>query len=238
MALAKYRTVGDKIGSGRFVVSEGVAPSTYLLPHENLPTLEFDSEDDRFEIVIMKGTILSVVADANGYSRLVPCNGTETAQTYDDGSGNEVEVGTTGVGGATTPIGCAQYNLYRPFDRGTSQGGGWITHGYVEWPLVDGLNDDLAPGDPVTSDAIGRPVKADPDVAARLLVGKVAEIERFGTTYDDGLLRYMQLPGDAEHMLNDLFSITSAGPHQGLLGVRVNLDKPNAVGAVRVTLTI
>jgi len=66
MSLAKFRKVHSKTGAGRFVVSEGVAPSAYLLPHPGLPTWYLDSEDDRFEIVIPKGTILSVVADSNG----------------------------------------------------------------------------------------------------------------------------------------------------------------------------
>lgn len=235
MALAKFRKISDKIGVGRFVVSEGVAPSAYLLPHENLPTLHFDEEDDRFETVIMKGTILSVVQDANGYSRVVPCNGTGSIVTHNDATG--ATPGTVAVPANSTPIGCAQFNLFRPFDKGTSQGAGWITHGYVEWPMVDGLNDDVVPGDTVCSDGLGRPVQyngTDP----RQQVGKVIEVEQFGTTYDDGLLRYMQLPGDVAEMMTDLYSIMQDGPHKGLLGVRVNLDVPNAVGAMRVTLTI
>lgn len=51
MSLAKFRKVGTKTGSGRFVVSEGIAPAAYLLPHPGLPTWYLDSEDDRFEIV-------------------------------------------------------------------------------------------------------------------------------------------------------------------------------------------
>jgi len=65
MSLAKFRKVGTKTGSGRFVVSEGIAPAAYLLPSQGLPTWYADSEDDRFEIVIPKGTILSVVANAS-----------------------------------------------------------------------------------------------------------------------------------------------------------------------------
>lgn len=252
MALAKFRKVGDKIGSGRFVVSEGVAPSAYLLPHENLPTLGFDEEDDRFEVVIKKGTILSLVQNAAGDSRIVPANGSGAGVTYADGLGGTVVVPANSV-----PIGCAQYNLYRPFDRGTSQGAGWITHGYVEWPMIQGVNDDLNPGDIVISDDRGRPVKGyatDPDGAGALvananvanIVGKVIEVEEFGVNYDTGLLEYMEVQtstdfdtGTAnEELRSKLFTVASAGPHQGFDGARVNLDVPNVVGAVRVTLTI
>ena len=66
MSLAKFRKVGTKTGTGRLVVSEGIAPAAYLLTHPGLPTFYSDSEDDRFEIVIPKGTIISVIADANG----------------------------------------------------------------------------------------------------------------------------------------------------------------------------
>ena len=67
MSLAKFRKVGTKTGAGRFVVSEGIAPSAYILPSVGLPTWYADSEDDRFEIVIPKGTILSVKVDKEMY---------------------------------------------------------------------------------------------------------------------------------------------------------------------------
>ena len=38
MSLAKFRKVGTKTGAGRFVVSEGIAPSAYILPSVGLPT--------------------------------------------------------------------------------------------------------------------------------------------------------------------------------------------------------
>lgn len=243
MSLAKFRKVYDKNGSGRFVVSEGIAPSAYLLPHEALPTLYSDIEDDRFEIVITKGTILSVVADANGDSRIVPANGTVTAVTHNDATGATpatVTVGATAATGASTPIGCAQYDLYRPFDKGTSQGAGWIARGYVEWPMVEGLNDDLAVGDVVRSDNMGRPVKctraehvAQPWVA----VGKVIEIEKFATNFDDGLLSYMQLPSDPG-ALKHVYELTKDGTYKGKLGIRANLDVANVIGAFRVNLNL
>lgn len=248
MSLAKFRKVGHKTGTGRFVVSEGIAPSAYLLPHVGLPTLFTDDEDDRYEIVITKGTILSVVADANGDSRVVPCNGTGSGQTWGDADTVDLEEGATPTDNAgdedtvtvpsrSTPIGCAQYNLYRPFDKGTSQGAGWITHGYVEWPLVAGVNDDFDLGDYVRADHMGRPVVHTPGTDDLGVVGKVIEIEKFATNFDDGLLSYMQLPSDPG-ALKEVYELTKSGPYQGKLGIRGNLDVANVVGAVRVTLTL
>lgn len=257
MSLAAFRKVYGKNGSGRFVVSEGVAPSTYLLPHPGLPTLYTDNEDDRFEIVMTKGTILSVVADSNGDSRVVPANGTYESITWDD---NEVLTypsatpstvsGSTDsftVGAHSTVIGCAQYDLYRPFDKGTSQGAGWITHGYVEWPLIHGANQGLAVGDLIRADHVGRPVKCEKTASGDanqnasdhpwIVVGKVVEIEKYATNFDDGLLSYMQLPSDPG-ALKTVFELTKTGDYQGKLGIRANLDVTNSIGAFRVLLTI
>lgn len=241
MALANFRKVErQKGGEGRFVVSEGVAPATYLLPSDALPTLYSDLEDDRFETVITKGTIVSVIADANGDSRLVPANGTG------DGTGTENEaVFTDGtdsvtVGEVSVPVGCVAYDCYRPFDKGTSQGAGWITHGYVEWPKVNTLHDGLAVGDLVRADALGRAVKCTPAEAAAtpwVVVGKVVEIEEFATNFDDGLLSYMQLPSDPG-ALRTVFELTETGPYQGKLGIRANLNVADVVGAFRVSLTL
>jgi len=256
MSLAKFRKVYGKNGSGRFVVSEGIAPSTYLLPHPGLPTWYTDLEDDRFEIVAPKGTILSVVADGNGDSRVVPANGSASAFTWGDGQTVDVETGATPASASGTnddtvevparsvPIGCAQFDLYRPFDKGTSQGAGWITHGYVEWPMVDIVNSDLAVGDLVRSDHMGRPVKAattdlynSSNVYHYLVVGKVIEVEKFATNFDDGLLSYMQLPSDPG-ALKEVYSLTRTGTYEGKLGIRANLDVANVIGAVRVVLTL
>lgn len=253
MSLAKFRKVGAKSGSGRFVVSEGIAPSTYLLPHVGLPTLftEVDQggDDDRFEVVMVKGTILSVVADANGDSRVVPANGTGSAVTWSDSDVVDFETGATPnddaadtgdtvtVPAKSLPIGCAQYHLHRPFDKGTSQGAGWIARGYVEWPLVDGLNANLAPGDAVRADHMGRPVKHTYGADDFLIVGRVIEVEKFSTNYDDGLLSYMQLPSDPG-ALKAVYELTKSGPYQGKLGIRGNLDVTNVVGAVRVNLSL
>jgi hypothetical protein len=250
MSLAKFRKVGTKTGSGRFVVSEGIAPAAYILPSVALPTWYSDSEDDRFEIVIPKGTILSVVT-VGGDSRFVPANGSASSVTWGDTiSGWDPTAGATPVAGAagdtqavaarSLPIGCAQYDLYRPFDKGTSQGAGFITRGYVEYPMVTGVNADIAAGDLVAADFMGRPRKlstADKASYPWLEVGKVIEVETFATNFDDGLLSYMQLPSDPG-ALKTVYELTKSGTYQGKLGIRSNLDVTNVVGAFRVNLTL
>lgn len=257
MSLGQFRKVYGKSGSGRFVVSEGIAPSAFLLPHVGLPTWYTDDEDDRFEIVIPKGTILSAVKDSNDDTRIVPANGTTANQAWGDADTINLETGATPtnvagdtntvtVGARSVPIGCAQYDLYRPFDKGTSQGAGWVTHGYVEWPMVDGVNADVLPGDVVQSDHMGRPVAVG--IAALgnntelsnypyLQVGKVVEVEYFATNFDDGLLSYMQFPSDPG-ALAEVYKLTKTGAYNGKLGIRANLDTANVVGAFRVNLTI
>jgi len=241
MALAQFRKVHSKNGSGRFVVSEGVAPSEYLLPHDGLPTLYYDIEDDRFEIVATKGTILSLVTDEAGESRVVPAGGGSVNIYTGDEPGVDLTAdGTSGISDDSNigvPVGCAQYDLYRPFDKGTSQGAGWITHGYVEWPLVEGLNDGLVAGDLVVSDGLGRPVKATDETGFDAVVGKVIKVETFASNFDDGLLSYMQLPSDPG-AVKEVYSLTREGDNKGLLGVRANLDVANVIGAVRVNLTL
>lgn len=257
MSLAKFRKVGTKTGSGRLVVSEGIAPAAYLLTHPGLPTWYTDSEDSRFEVVIPKGTILSVVADSNGDARVVPANGTSSAQNWGDamptnwspltGATPDYSSGATDtvtVGARSIPIGVAQYDLYRPFDKGTSQGAGFITHGYVEYPMVQGINSNVEVGNVVRADNMGRPVKAaaadffnSNAVYSYLQVGKVIEVEKFATNFDDGLLSYMQLPSDPG-ALKTVFEITQSGPYNGKLGIRSNLDVNNVIGAFRVNLTL
>lgn len=257
MSLAQFRKVHSKNGSGRFVVSEGIAPSAYLLPDVGLPTWYNDIEDDRFEIVIPKGTILSVIQDSNDDSRIVPANGTTSAQVWEDNDPIDLElpatpgdaadeVDTVSVAARSVPVGCAQYDLYRPFDKGTSQGAGWITHGYVEWPIVDGVNGTVTPGDVVMSDHMGRPVpqaisdhgdNSELSNYPYLAVGKVVEVELFATNFDDGLLSYMQLPSDPG-ALKEVYEITKAGAYQNKLGIRANLDAANVLGAMRVNLTL
>jgi len=253
MSLAKFRKVGTKTGAGRFVVSEGIAPSAYILPSVALPTWYYDSEDNRFEIVIPKGTILSVVTDSNGDSRFVPANGTGSTVTWGDttvgwdptngATPNSSRSGDTqAVAAYSTPIGCAQYDLYRPFDKGTSQGAGFITRGYVEYPMVTGVNADLLAGDLISADGMGRPVKIAATTGAAgaypwTVVGKVIEVEKFATNFDDGLLSYMQLPSDPG-ALKTVYELTKTGTYSGKLGIRANLDVTNVIGAFRVNLTL
>jgi hypothetical protein len=251
MSKAPYRRIERGSNSGRFVVSEGVAPSAYMHAHPGLPTWYKNSEDDRYEIVIPQGTILSAVAGADGSSYVVPANGTGSAFVWNDAQAPSVETGATpasGTGGVdeisvparSVPIGCAQQDVYRPFDRNTSFAASWITTAFVEWPMVDGVNGDLAVGDMIRADAIGRPVKATTgEIAAQpwLFVGKVVEIEKFATNFDFGLLNYMQLPSDPG-ALKEVYSITRTGANLGLFGVRKNLDVVNSLGAVRVSLTL
>ena len=258
MSLAKFRKVGTKTGSGRLVVSEGIAPAAYLLPAAGLPTWYLDSEDDRYEIVIPKGTILSVVANATtGDAEVAPANGTASSVTWGDSmptswdpldgatpSYSSGATDTVTVPARSVPIGVAQYDLYRPFDKGTSQGAGFITHGYIEYPMVDTINSNLAVGDVVRPDHMGRPVKAaasdflaSSSVYSYLQVGKVIEVEKFATNFDDGLLSYMQLPSDPG-ALKTVFELTRAGAYSGKLGIRSNLDVHNVIGAFRVNLTI
>jgi hypothetical protein len=253
MSLAKFRKVGTKTGNGRFVVSEGIAPAAYLLPSVGLPTWYLDSEDNRFEIVITKGTILSVVADANGDARVVPANGTVSGVTWGDtmpaswdplnGATPSYSSGATDtvtVGAYSNPIGVAQYDLYRPFDKGTSQGAGFITHGYVEYPMVDKVNDDVTVGSLIRADHMGRPVALTTTLCGTnpyLQVGKVIEVEKFATNFDDGLLSYMQLPSDPG-ALKTVFELTRSGTYSGKLGIRSNLDVTNVIGAFRVNLTL
>ena len=251
MSLAKFRKVGTKTGSGRFVVSEGIAPAAYLLPSQGLPTWYTDSEDDRFEIVIPKGTILSVVADANGDAMVVPANGSGSSVTWGDTiSGWDPLAGATPnvtrsgdtvtVGALSNPVGVAQYDLYRPFDKGTSQGAGFITHGYVEYPMVTAVNDDVTVGSLIRADHMGRPVNLTTALCGTnpyLQVGKVIEVEKFATNFDDGLLSYMQLPSDPG-ALKTVFELTRSGTYSGKLGIRSNLDVTNVIGAFRVNLTL
>jgi len=254
MSLAKFRKVHSKTGAGRFVVSEGIAPAAYLLPHPGLPTWYYDSEDNRFEIVIPKGTILSVVADSNGDARVVPANGTGSSQGWGDvmPSWNPLDgatpTSTTGssdtvsVAAYSIPIGCAQYDLYRPFDKGTSQGAGFITHGYVEYPMVTGINADVTVGSLIRADHMGRPVAFAATTGAAgaypwLQVGKVVEVETFASNFDDGLLSYMQLPSDPG-ALKTVYELTRTGAYNGKLGIRANLDVDHVVGAFRVNLTL
>lgn len=238
MSKADFRKVYGK-SSGRFVVSEGIAPATYILAHEGLPTVSTDYKDDRYEIVIPKGTILSVVTDSNGDSRVVPANGTGSAQNYNDGQATPDSVT---VPARSVPVGAALQDVHRPFNRNTSYAASWIREAFVEWPAVDGLNSDLVAGDLVAPDALGRPVKISTADAASypwLVVGRVIETDTIGGNFDDTLLSYFKVnASDANEALTALYSITEDGPNKGTFGVPANLDVPDVVGSFRVTLNV
>jgi hypothetical protein len=106
--------------------------------------------------------------------------------------------------------------------------------------MVQGLNADIVAGDIISADTLGRAVKADGTEIGNypfLQVGKVVEVEKFATNFDDGLLSYMQLPSDPG-ALADVYELTKSGPNQGKLGIRSNLDVADVVGAFRVLLTL
>jgi hypothetical protein len=110
--------------------------------------------------------------------------------------------------------------------------------------MVQGINSDVTVGSVVRADKMGRPVKAAASdfynssaVYSYLQVGKVIEVEKFATNFDDGLLSYMQLPSDPG-ALKTVFEITQSGPYNGKLGIRSNLDVNNVIGAFRVNLTL
>jgi len=237
MSKAAYRKVFGKNGSGRFVVSEGTAPATFSLASSALPTLSLDLEDNRFQIIINQGTILSAQADVDGNTVIVPANGTSSAMTYNDGSATPE---TITVPAYSTPIGAASQHALRPFDKGTSIPVSWIREAYVEWPMVLGLNDNLVPGSIIRSDSIGRPVlcsSAEASAHPQLVVGRVVETDGFATNFDDGLVSYMILPSDPG-ALREVYAQIQAGPYVGKLGVPANLDVVNAVGAIRATLNV
>ena len=110
--------------------------------------------------------------------------------------------------------------------------------------MVAGINDDVTVGSLIRSDFMGRPVAAaaadfynSSAVYSYLQVGKVVEVEKFATNFDDGLLSYMQLPSDPG-ALKTVYELTKVGPNNGKLGIRSNLDVYNVIGAFRVNLTL
>lgn len=61
MSLAKFRKVYGKNGSGKFVVSEGVSPccgsgNPWAV---DLPSLEEEEEEERFDVIIRPDTIVT-----------------------------------------------------------------------------------------------------------------------------------------------------------------------------------
>lgn len=278
----KDRTYLDPIkrGRGRFVVSEGVAPAEKIQPDDALPTLLVDPvHDEFFEVVMLKGTIVSVYPPATGTGANAeeisyvagPCVGGETGYEL-----KAIFVATTGATSGTIstsavttapaagyvgsgyvpksgyelkgiPQGVLTQDAYRPFSYGDNEGISFITHGYVEWPLVmkyDTItgspakifdNTDLAVGDFVMPDALGRPVKWTKAWPEHMKVARVVKKELIASDWDFGYLQYMQLPvTDFENALlktvynthyveaNDTnFNATATGH---VFGVRPNID--------------
>ena len=190
MAKASYKYVYGKT-TADISVSEGIAPSAYFLPDENLTTLWTHTEQDmRWEVLIPKGTILALSATADGAT--IPvftiCDQTEN------------------------PVGVSQYHAFRPFDKGTSQGVGWIRRGYIKYPYIPAVltpgatspvedNSFVEPGDYVMSDALGRFTKWVEWDASQAngysptkIVGQVIDVQKFGVTYDTQLMEYLTWP--------------------------------------------
>lgn len=262
MAKASYKHVWGK-STADIMVSEGIAPASWLLPDDTLPTLWYDHIDDpRWEVLIPKGTILTLyVGAADG--------GTTVA------NGTPVFRPCTASG---KPVGISQYHLYRPFDKGTSQGAGWIRFGYIKYPYIPAvltpgdidegdspatvLNDSISPGDYVMSDALGRFTKwveqdathaayGYPDWAR---VGQVIEIQKFGVTYDTQLMEYLQFrTDDFQDSLNvltqarpylataDYTAMFETGiatsPFADMAGIDDALDRYGAQGVITIALS-
>jgi hypothetical protein len=209
MTKASYKYVYGKT-TADISVSEGIAPSTYFLPDESLPTLWTHSVDDmRYEVLIPKGTILSLSATVNGGSTPIftICNTTEN------------------------PVGVAQYHCFRPFDKGTSQGVGWIRRGYIKYPYIPAVltpgtgspapaDSWVAPGDYVMSDALGRFTKWVEWDASQAngysptkIVGQIIDVQKFGVTYDTQLMEYLKWPiSNHEDDFDNLNALTEARP--------------------------
>jgi hypothetical protein len=184
MAKASYKKVYGKT-TADIMVSEGIAPATYFFPDDSLPTLWYHSfEDQRYEVLIPKGTILALKVDG--------ADGAYTPVfTICDMTAN--------------PVGVAQYHLFRPFDKGTSQGAGWIRRGYIKYPYIPSVLDPytatVSPGDYVRSDHLGRFCKwAEFNAAHSLgsattkIVGQIIDIQKFGVTFDTQLMEYLTWP--------------------------------------------
>ena len=214
MTTASWRYVYGK-STGDIFVSEGIAPSTYFLPDENLPTLWYDHDDDlRHEVLLPKGTILTLyTASADGASTPSFRYCTKTGK----------------------PVGVAQYHLYRPFDKGTSQGAGWIRRGYIKYPYIptvltpgdeygaggspaDCINDSISPNDYVMSDDLGRFTKWNEfdtthdayGYSTTKIVGQVIDVQKFGVTYDTQLMEFLKYSTD--EFQDDFNALTEARP--------------------------
>lgn len=246
--LAAWRKFRGNYTRGRLVVSEDpITPAETLYPDEALGTLFYDYEDDRFEVVIVQGTILtlSVPTGAGGYNGAAKPKVRPSTAT-------------------TVPFAVARSDLYRPFDSGDSQIASYLKKGYIEIPYIPGTlvptsqtgagfagsaSGTVVPGDFVKSDSLGRFVKMVSTDNLALRVGQIVTIEKFGTTYDTGMLEYMKWDTSAFHDYlhqleetdpylhtadwDSLYNEASS-PFHGQRGIRQNLDVKGAQGAVRI----
>jgi hypothetical protein len=257
MSYASWRKFRGNYTRGRLVVSEdAITPAEAIYPDPALSTLFYDYEDDRFEIVAVKGTILKLTVASTGYS------GIDTPM-----------LGICSTG--TVPFAVARTDLYRPFDYGDSQIGSFIRRGYVEIPFIPSVicptsqttsgfstasqTGTLLPGDWLCSDNYGRFVKMEASQSGEhwKKVGEVVTIERLGYTYDKGMLDYMKWPtrafNEEMHYLNedepwqatDSYDTYVEGASSGTYantttgkGIRTNLNVQGSEGAVRIWLTM
>jgi hypothetical protein len=249
---ASWRKYKGNYTRGRLVVSEDpITPAETLYPDCTAanPTLFYDYEDDRFEIVAVKGTILTLYVSATGQS------GVETPTLSHCTS-------------TAVPFAVARTDLYRQFDEGDSQIASYIRRGYIEVPFIPSTicptsqtvagytgsaTGTLVPGDVVKSDSLGRFVKMTSGDSIALRVGQVVTIEKFGTTYDTGMLEwYKWNTRDFEDYLHQLEETdpylhtadwhtlysSATSPFHGERGIRQNLDVMGAQGAVRIWLML
>lgn len=247
---AAWRKFKGNYTRGRLVVSEDpITPAETLYPDIALPTLFYDYEDDRREILIVQGTILTLYVD-----------------TSSGGLGINTPVLRPSTE-ATVPFAVSRMDLLRPFDYGDSQIASYVRRGYIEVPLVSGTvcptqsdrgytgspSGTIWPGDFVKSDSLGRFVKMTSGDALELKVGQVVSMEQFGTTYDTGMLEYYKW--DTGAFKNYLHTLTETDPYLhtadwdsiynsasspflGQRGIRQNLDVKGSIGSMRIWLTL
>jgi hypothetical protein len=265
MARQSYKWVYGKTDAD-IMVSEGIAPASYFLPDDSLPDLWTHSyEDQRYKVLIPKGTILTLTETGSGdYEKYPPA-----------GLGVPVFRPCTT---ATNPVGIAQYHFFRSFDKGTSQGAGWIRRGYIKYPYIPDIltpgegspapeNASISPSDYVMSDALGRFTKwvewdssQENGYSPTKIVGQVIDIQKFGVNYDTQLMEYMTYK--TEDFNGDLNAIKSDGtddtrpplatddyeamfetgvdsnPYEGYTGVDDILDRYGAQGMITVALML
>lgn len=244
MAYAQDYYVDSVKSGGRVVVSGDVTVAEKIIPEPDLATLWIDpthgdptasvAGTGMWEVVMAKGTIVAFTYDdATGEFFAQPCDPTA------DGDPKPLSVAVA--------QGVLVQDAFRPFERGDQAGISFVTGGYIELPMVDGLNGTLRPGDYVKSDTAGRFVAWTSGVDAdSLRIGLVKAVELFEAedgnpagSYDFGMLNYMLLPADEFNaaLLDKVYSVTPDSTIvEPLFGVRGNLDVTDVVGAMRINL--